>query len=119
MRTEFGWHLIKLLDSQAADVPSFAALKDKLERDLKAEKVEQRFVEAVRELENLAFEAADLQQPAQELGLQVQTSEPFGREGGGSGITANRQVIQQAFSRIFWKAAPTARRWNWTPRPSW
>lgn len=98
VRTEFGWHLIKLLDSQAADVPSFAALKDKLERDLKAEKVEQRFVEAVRELENLAFEAADLQQPAQELGLQVQTSEPFGREGGGSGITTNRQVIQQAFS---------------------
>ena len=98
VRTEFGWHLIKLLDSQDADVPSFAALKDKLERDLKAEKVEQRFVEAARELENLAFEAADLQQPAQELGLQVRTSEPFGREGGSSGVTANRQVIQQAFS---------------------
>ena len=97
VRTEFGWHLIKLLDSQDADVPSFAALKDKLERDLKAEKVEQRFVEAARELENLAFEAADLQQPAQELGLQVRTSEPFGREGGSSGVTANRQVIQQAF----------------------
>ena len=97
VRTEFGWHLIKLLDSQDADVPSFAALKDKLERDLKAEKVEQRFVEAARELENLAFEAADLQQPAQELGLQVRTSEPFGREGGSSGVTANRQVVQQAF----------------------
>ena len=97
VRTEFGWHLIKLLDSQEADVPSFASLKDKLERDLKAEKVEQYFVEAARELEGLAFEAADLQQPAQELGLQVQTSEPFGREGGSSGVTANRQVIQQAF----------------------
>lgn len=98
VRTEFGWHLIKLLDTQEADVPSFAALREKIERDLKAEKVEQRFVEAVRELEGLAFEEADLQRPAQELGLRIQTSAPFGREGGNSGITANRQVIQQAFS---------------------
>lgn len=98
VRTEFGWHLIKLLDTREADVPSFAAIREKLERDLKAEKVEQRFVEAVRELENLAFEAADLQQPAQELGLRIQTTEAFGREGGQSGVAANRQVIQQAFS---------------------
>lgn len=98
VRTEFGWHLIKLLDTQEADVPSFAALREKIERDLKAEKVEQRFVEAVRELEGLAFEEADLQRPAQELGLRIQTSAPFGREGGNSGVTANRQVIQQAFS---------------------
>lgn len=98
LRTEFGWHLIKLLDTQAADVPSFANLHDKLARDLKAEKVEQRFVEAARELENLAFEAADLQQPAQELGLEIKTSEAFGRDGGKEGVMANRQVIQQAFS---------------------
>lgn len=98
VRTEFGWHLIKLLATQEADVPSFAAIHDKLERDLKAEKVEQRFVEAVRELEGLAFEAADLQQPAQELGLRIQTTEAFGREGGETGVAANRQIIQQAFS---------------------
>ena len=36
-------------------------------------------------------------QPAQELGLMVQTTEAFGREGG-EGITANRQVIRAAFS---------------------
>ena len=97
VRSEFGWHLIKLLGVQSPEVPSFESMKPELERELKAQQVEQRFVEVTKELENLAFESADLEQPAQELGLTVKTTEPFGREGG-EGIAANRQVIQAAFS---------------------
>ena len=97
VRTAFGWHLIKLLDVQDADVPSFASLKDKLEHEIKAEQVEQSFVDAAKQLDEASFEAADLSQPAQELGLQVQTSGAFGREGG-EGVAANRQVVQAAFS---------------------
>jgi peptidyl-prolyl cis-trans isomerase D len=97
VRSEYGWHLIKLLGVQAPEVPSFASLRDKLERELKAQKVEQRFVEAAKDLESAAFEASDLAQPAQELGLEVKVSEAFGREGG-EGLAANRQVIQAAFS---------------------
>ncbi len=97
VRSEFGWHLIKLLGVQSPEVPSFESMKPELERELKAQQVEQRFVEVTKELENLAFESADLEQPAQELGLAVKTTEPFGREGG-EGIAANRQVIQAAFS---------------------
>lgn len=98
VRTEFGWHLIKLLGVQAPEVPTFASMKAKLENDLKAQRVEQRFVEATKQLEDAAFESSDLAQPAQELGLKVQTSEPFGRQGG-EGIAANRQVLQAAFSQ--------------------
>jgi len=97
IRSEFGWHLIKLVDVRAPEIPSFDSLKEKLVRDLKSDQVEQAFVEASRKLENAAFEASDLTQPAQELGLQVRVSSPFGREGG-EGLTANRQVIQAAFS---------------------
>jgi len=97
VRSEFGWHLIKLLGVEAPSVPTFASLKDKLTHDLKAQLVEQRFVDVTKQLEDSAFEASDLAQPAQELGLKVQTSAPFGREGG-EGITANRAVIQAAFS---------------------
>ncbi|MDC7825246.1 SurA N-terminal domain-containing protein [Pseudomonas sp. BLCC-B13] len=97
VRSSFGWHLIKLLDVQAPEVPSFDSLKAKLEREVKAQQVEQRFVEAAKELEEASFEASDLAQPAQELGLQVQTSGAFGREGG-EGVAANRQVVQAAFS---------------------
>ncbi|SFO81276.1 SurA N-terminal domain-containing protein [Pseudomonas borbori] len=97
VRSEFGWHLIKLLAVQAPEVPSFASLQEKLVRDLKARQLERRFVEASKQLEDAAFEASDLAQPAQELGLDIKTSEAFGREGG-EGLAANRQVVQAAFS---------------------
>ncbi|MBB1520892.1 SurA N-terminal domain-containing protein [Aquipseudomonas guryensis] len=98
VRSQFGWHLVKLLSVQAADVPSFDSLKDKLIADNKAPRVEQLFVEAAKALEDAAYEASDLTQPAQEQGLTVQTTAAFGREGGSEGLAANRQVIQAAFS---------------------
>jgi len=97
VRTSFGYHLIKLLGVEAPEVPSFASLKDKLTHDLKTQQVERLFVDATKQLEDSAFEASDLAQPAQELKLTVHTSAPFGREGG-EGVTANRAVIQAAFS---------------------
>lgn len=97
VKSEFGWHLIRLDDVQAAEVPSLDSLRPQLVRELKAQQVEQRFVEASKQLEDAAFEAADLAQPAQELGLEVKQAAPFGREGG-EGIAANRQVVQAAFS---------------------
>jgi peptidyl-prolyl cis-trans isomerase D len=97
VRTDFGFHLIKLLGVEAPEVPTFASLKDKLTHGLKTQQVEQRFVEASKQLEDASFEASDLAQPAQDLKLTVHTSKPFGREGG-EGIAANRAVITAAFS---------------------
>lgn len=97
VRTTFGWHLIKLLGVEAPQVPSFASLKDKLTRELKTQQVEQRYVEATKQLEDAAFEASDLSQPASDLKLTVHTSAPFGREGG-EGVAANRAVVSAAFS---------------------
>jgi peptidyl-prolyl cis-trans isomerase D len=97
VRTDFGLHLIKLLGVEAPEVTTFASLKDKLTRELKTQQVEQRFVEATKQLEDASFEASDLAQPAQDLKLTVHTSAPFGREGG-EGIAANRAVIAAAFS---------------------
>jgi len=97
IRTDFGFHLIKLLGVEAPEVPTFASLKDKLTRALKTQEVEQRFVEASKQLEDAAFEASDLAQPAQDLKLTVHTSKAFGREGG-EGVAANRAVIAAAFS---------------------
>src|SRR5450830_902758 len=97
VRSEFGYHLIKLLGVEAPQVPTFASLKDKLTRELKTQQVEQRFVEATKQLEDASFEASDLAQPAQDLKLTVHTSAPFGREGG-EGVAANRAVVTAAFS---------------------
>lgn len=97
VRTDFGFHLIKLLGVEAPEVPTLASLKDKLTRELKTQQVEQRFVEATKQLEDSSFEASDLAQPAQDLKLTVHSSKPFGREGG-EGVAANRAVVTAAFS---------------------
>ncbi|MGF6514686.1 peptidyl-prolyl cis-trans isomerase D [Pseudomonas sp. BT76 TE3572] len=97
VRTDFGFHLIKLLGVEAPEVPTLASLKDKLTRELKTQQVEQRFVEATKQLEDSSFESSDLAQPAQDLKLTVHTSKPFGREGG-EGVAANRAVVTAAFS---------------------
>lgn len=97
VRSEYGWHLIKLLDIQQPEVPSFESLQAKLTEELKAQLVERKFVEAGQQLESSAFEASDLAQPAQELGLQVQVTPAFDRNGASEGIAANRQVVREAF----------------------
>lgn len=50
MKTPYGYHLIKLLGVQAPEVPSLESLKPKLEDELKKQMVEQRFVEATKDL---------------------------------------------------------------------
>ena len=47
---------------------------------------------------NLAFENFDLQAINEELGLEIQQSAFFGREGGSSAVTSDPAVIEAAFS---------------------
>ncbi|SDT99068.1 SurA N-terminal domain-containing protein [Halopseudomonas salegens] len=96
VRTSFGLHLIKLTGLQAPEVPSLESMRESLEEEIKAGLVERRFVEASRELSNLAYESADLQEPARALDLEIETHGPVSREGG-EGLTANPRVMQAAF----------------------
>ncbi|WP_093392650.1 SurA N-terminal domain-containing protein [Halopseudomonas xinjiangensis] len=94
--TPYGYHLIKLTETKAPEVPSLEEMRPRLVEELKTEQVERRFVEATQELANLAYESQDLEQPAQELGLEIETFGPVQRSGG-EGITANPKVMMAAF----------------------
>lgn len=96
VRTSFGYHLIKLTDVTAPELPSLESMRESLVEELKAEQVERRYVEASRELANLAYESPDLIEPARALDLEIETIGPVGREGG-EGIAANPRVIAAAF----------------------
>lgn len=97
VRTEFGYHLIKLLDQSETEVETFEQRRGVLENELRAQKAADLFIARSEELSNLAFEAVDLQEPAEAMNLTIQRSEPFGRSGG-TGITALSGVINAAFS---------------------
>ena len=97
VETEFGFHLIRLDDVFATELPSFDELAFSLRERLLAEEVERRFQEAKGKLEVLAYEAPDLEEPAAALGLTIETPEPFSRDGG-EGIFATAPVREAAFS---------------------
>ena len=96
VRTNFGYHLVKLTGLLAPEVPSLESMRPEIERELKAEQVERRFVEVSRELANLAYESEDLSEPARALDLEVETIGPVGRQGD-EGLTANPRVMAAAF----------------------
>ncbi|MGA0806198.1 MAG: SurA N-terminal domain-containing protein [Pseudohongiellaceae bacterium] len=98
VRTEFGVHLIKLLEVNATEAEPYETRRDALERDLKSTEVDTLFIARSEELGNLAFESVGLEEPAATMGLELQQSEWFGRSGGAA-VTAVRGVIDAAFSR--------------------
>tara|TARA_Y100000748_G_C15500070_1_gene489654 strand:- start:2345 stop:4234 length:1890 start_codon:yes stop_codon:yes gene_type:complete len=97
VRSTYGYHLIKLTDLKAPEVPSLDSMREELVQELKVQQVERRFVEASQELANLAHEAPDLAEPAAALGVSVETLGPVERLGG-EGLAANPKVMNAAFS---------------------
>ncbi len=98
VRTEFGYHLIKLLDLQVSEPPSFAEAQPGLAQELRNEKAEGLYVERLEQLADISFSAGDLAEPADTLGLAIQTTAPFGREGGADRVSSNLKVLREAFS---------------------
>lgn len=75
VRTDSGYHLVKLISVQTQDLPAMADSRDDIVRDLRRRAAELKTVEMADRLEELAFEHSDLQTPAAELGLTIQTSD--------------------------------------------
>lgn len=96
--SEFGVHLVKLTEYDAQEYPEFAEVAERIERDLNSAEVDQLYFSRLENLANLAFETFDLQAINEELGLEIQQSEYFGRSGGSSDITSDERVIEAAFS---------------------
>jgi len=96
--SEFGVHIVKLTEYQAQDFPEYEEVADRISRELKATQVDQIYFSRMETLANLAFETFDLQAINEDMGLEIQTTEFFGRNGGSTPISSNPEVLQQAFS---------------------
>ncbi|MAT51257.1 MAG: hypothetical protein CMK32_08760, partial [Porticoccaceae bacterium] len=95
--TESGLHLIKVLDKTVSNPPDFEAERERIAADLKREKAMDALPRVVETLKEKAFNVDSLASVAEDMALPLQTSEPFGREGG-AGILANPAVVEAAFS---------------------
>lgn len=97
VRTQFGIHLIKLTELTENEAPSFDESRDRIVRELQDQTVDELYIARAEELNNLSFESVDLQEPADILSLDIQTTELFD-SAGGVGIAADTAVINAAFS---------------------
>ncbi len=97
VRTEFGYHLIKLVNVETPDLPEFAAESDRISKGIKADKAEEELVVAVDELNRMAFESGDLSAISERFNVAVQTS-GWVQKAGGPGLFADRSLAEAAFA---------------------
>ncbi len=100
VKTSFGWHLIKLEEIDPSVGKTFEQAREELAEEWLEDKLDREYRDRADEMVNLSFEHPDSLTPiADELGLQIQTSELFNRDSG-QGIAANREVRDAAFSDL-------------------
>lgn len=97
--SEFGVHIVKLTEYEAQQFPEYEEVAERISRELKATEVDQIYFNRMETLANLAFESFDLQTISEDMQLEIQTSEFFGRTGGSGPVTSNPEVISQAFAQ--------------------
>lgn len=97
VKTQYGYHLIRLNAIEKSDAPSFASMRSQLEAEAKEAKADELFSDAVDKLDAAVYEASDLKEPAAQFKLTPASTETFTRKGG-AGIAADRKIIEAAFS---------------------
>lgn len=98
VKTEFGYHLIELTAIKVAEGQSYADARADIERVYRNQQAEELFYEQAELLADLSYENPDnLDVTAEELSLTIKTTDAFTRSGG-TGIAANKKVIDIAFS---------------------
>lgn len=71
VKTEFGYHLIKLDRIIATGLPELEDVRVRLEGDLKTQKAAQIFAEKAEQLADISYSAGDLLEPSEVLGVEV------------------------------------------------
>ncbi len=98
VKTEFGWHVIQLVDVNPEVIRSFEEVRSELEPELRRVRVEKAFGDAQEELDTLAFESAgNLESVAAKLNLPVRRIERFTR-GGSAEFGAAPELIEAVFA---------------------
>lgn len=96
VKTEFGYHIIRLDKVVSEEIKSLDEMKESLSHDIEREKAEAILAEQKQEMSNIAFSASSIDEVAEALNLPVQSTALFSRSSGG-GIAANADIRNQVF----------------------
>ena len=98
VKTEFGWHVIKLESAAPESVRPFEDVRAELENELRHSQVEKAFGDAQEELDTAAFEASgDIEAVASKVELPVKRVEHYTRAGLPE-LGASKKVTEAVFA---------------------
>jgi peptidyl-prolyl cis-trans isomerase D len=98
VKTQFGYHVIKLEGIEPGGQRAFDEVRPELEADYRREQAQSAFYERSQQLADEAFAALNELEPvAAKLGLELRSIAGFTRQGGGA-LGVDRKVIDAVFS---------------------
>ncbi|MCW5593878.1 MAG: SurA N-terminal domain-containing protein [Burkholderiales bacterium] len=99
VRTDFGWHVIRVTDVKPEKGKSLAEATPEIEAELKKGAASRRFVEVAEGLTNMVYEqSTSLKPAADQYGLAIQQTGWFAKSGGAPGLLNNPKLLADIFS---------------------
>jgi peptidyl-prolyl cis-trans isomerase D len=98
VKSDFGWHIIKVGEIHTGTHKPFAEVRAQLEAELQESERERTYNELSGKLVDQVYKnPSSLEPAAKAMGLEVKTTPAFTRAGG-QGLVANQKVLRAAFS---------------------
>jgi peptidyl-prolyl cis-trans isomerase D len=101
VETDFGYHIIQLVEVKVPKKRSFADMRTEIEAELKKQMAQKKFAESAEIFTNTVYEQSDSLKPvADKLKLEIQTAEGISRQApqGVRGALANNKFLSVLFS---------------------
>jgi len=97
VRTQFGFHIIKVEDIRPATTRSFAEVKDELRRELEKEEGKAQAFKAASEAFEGIMRAGNLDKYSKEKGIELRKTDFFSRSKPPAGIVSDPRFLEEAF----------------------
>ena len=97
VKTSDGLHFLQVTEIQEKYIPQFDDLRAELEEEIQLRTARKEIVNTVETLKDLVFNAEGLSEPANELGLTIDTVENI-RRSGNENLFVNTSLINASFS---------------------
>jgi peptidyl-prolyl cis-trans isomerase D len=104
IQSPLGWHVIRINKIEAGTVTPLDQVKDKIEKDLKAQMTPDLLIKLVTDFERALGKSQSMAKAAEEMGLKVKTYEnvdSLGRDAAGKQVVAGpaaAELVQAAFA---------------------